>query len=67
MEKQLITVSRKWHEPMIRVDVTEVGVGITMTLEDFVIALEHESGHGLLLAAAGRVIAGMKKETNQVM
>jgi len=67
MEKQLITVSRKWHEPMIRVDVTEVGVGVTMTLEDFVIALEHESGHDLLLAAAGRVIAGMKKETNKVM
>ena len=67
MEKQLITVSRKWHEPMIRVDVTEVGVGITMTLEDFVIALEHESGHSQLLAAAERVIAGMKQETGRVM
>ncbi len=67
MDKKLVVVSRKWHEPMIRVDVTEVGVGVTMTLEDFVVALEQESGHSQLLAAAGRVIAGMKKETNKVM
>jgi hypothetical protein len=67
MDKQLIVVSRKWHEPMIRVDVTEVGIGVTMTLEDFVLALEQEAGCGRLLAAAERVIAGMKRETGKVM
>lgn len=66
MDKQLVTVTRKWHEPFVRVDVTTVGIGITMTLEDFVHALEVESGQPLL-AAAERVVAGMKSETANVM
>lgn len=66
MDKQLVVVSRKWHEPFIRVDVTEVGVGVTMTLEDFVGALEAETGTSLS-AAAARVIAAVKKETTKVM
>jgi hypothetical protein len=66
MEKQLVVVSRKWHEPFIRVDVTEVGVGVTMTLEDFVQALEAETGASLA-AAAERVVTGMKQETSKVM
>lgn len=63
MEKQLVTVSRKWHEPFIRVDVTEVGIGVTMTLEDFLLALAHEAGGGDLTTAGARVISGMKAET----
>ncbi len=67
MEKQLVTVSRKWHEPFIRVDVTTIGVGVSMALEDFVLALEQEAGCGPLSAAATRVIAGMKQETTKAM
>ena len=67
MEKQLVVVSRKWHEPFIRIDVTEVGIGVTMTLDDFVQALEKEAGCGPLSAAAVRVIAGIKGETGRVM
>ena len=66
MNKELVTVSRLWHEPMIRVDVTTVGIGVTMTLEDFVRALEIETGTQLT-AAAERVIAGVKRETSKVM
>lgn len=67
MDKQLVVVSRKWHEPFIRVDVTEIGIGVTMTLEDFVLALEKEAGCGPLSAAAARVIAGVKGETSKAM
>ena len=63
MEKQLVTVSRKWHEPFIRIDVTDIGIGVTMTLEDFLLALAHEAGCGDLTAAGARVISGMKMET----
>lgn len=66
MDKQLVVVSRKWHEPFIRVDVTTVGIGVTMTLEDFVEALSHEAGVDLR-AAAERVVAGMKTETSRAM
>lgn len=69
MEKQLVTVTRKWHEPFIRVDVTEVGIGVTMTFEDFILAMSHETGiaPATLLAGAERVLAGMKRETAKVM
>lgn len=67
MEKTLISVSRKWHEPFIRVDVTTIGIGISMTLEDFISALEQEAGVGRLTAAAARVVAGMKKESTRAM
>lgn len=63
MDNQLVTVSRKWHEPFIRVDVTSIGIGITMTLEDFLLALEKEAGCSPLAAAAARVVAGMKQES----
>ena len=67
MDNQLVTVSRKWHEPFIRVDVTSVGIGVTMTLEDFLLALEKEAGCGPLAGAAARVIAGMKRESTKAM
>lgn len=66
MDKQLIVISREWHEPFIRVDVTEAGIGITMTLEDFILALETETGHALT-EAAKKVIASVKRETARVM
>jgi hypothetical protein len=66
MDKSLVVVSRKWHEPFIRVDVTTIGVGVTMTLEDFVRALEVETGTNLT-AGAERVAAAMKQETSRAM
>lgn len=66
MENQLVVVSRKWHEPFIRIDVTSVGIGVTMTLDDFIAALEHEAGAPLREAAA-RVVSGMKQETAQIV
>jgi hypothetical protein len=69
MDKQLVTVTRKWHEPFIRVDVTEVGIGITMTYEDFVTAMSMELGLpvSVVLSAAERVVDGMKRESARVM
>lgn len=66
MERSLVVVSRMWHEPFIRIDVTNVGIGLTMTLDDFVQALEHEAGVPLRTAAE-RVVAGMKAETTKVV
>jgi len=66
MEKTLVSVSRKWHEPLIRVDVTTIGIGITMTLEDFIFAMEQETGQPLR-AAAERVVAGMKAESSKAL
>lgn len=67
--KQMVVVSRKWHEPFIRMDVTEVGIGIMMSLDDFVAALAKEAGiqESHLAAAAGRVTSGMKQETSELM
>lgn len=69
MEKQLVTIMRKWHEPFIRIDVTEVGIGVTMPLEDFVEALAREMKVDIngLKEAGERVLIGMKRETTKVM
>ena len=66
MENQLVVVSRKWHEPFIRVDITSIGIGITMTLDDFITALEHETG-APLTEAAKRVVSGMKQESSKIV
>lgn len=68
-DKQMVVVSRRWHEPFIRMDVTEVGIGITMSLDDFVLALAKEAGvpEAKLTEAAERVTSGMKQETVAVM
>ena len=66
MEKTLVVVSRKWHEPFIRVDVTGVGIAVTMTMEDFVEALRQETGHDVA-PAARRIIEFIKQESTKAM
>ena len=69
MEKSLVSISRKWHEPFVRVDVTDVGIGVTTTLEDFIVALatELKAPPQQLREAAERVCEGLKLETSKVM
>lgn len=78
VEKHVVLVSRQWHNPDIRVDVTPDGIGISATLPDFLAAMVEEAGSPLftmtkaqqlraLTAAAERVVAGMKAETARVM
>ena len=69
MEKSLVSISRKWHEPFVRVDVTDVGIGVTVTLSDFITALATELSAPvpLLEAAAERVCEGLKLETRKAM
>jgi hypothetical protein len=66
MEKTLVVVSRKWHEPFIRVDVTGVGIAVSMTMEDFIEAIRQETGHDVS-AAARRVIEFVKQESTKAM
>ena len=66
MDKQLVVISRKWHEPAIRIDVTTIGIGVTMTLEDFVEALRQETGTDVS-AAAARIIKFMKQESSKAL
>lgn len=69
MEKSLVSISRKWHEPFVRVDVTDVGIGVTTTLTDFITALatELKEPPEQLLAAAEVVCEGLKLETRKAM
>lgn len=69
MEKSLVSISRKWHEPFVRVDVTDVGIGITTTLTDFITALAHElhAPTEQLLEAAEKVCEGLKIESRKAM
>jgi hypothetical protein len=76
--KTTVLVGRKWHEPEISISVGTEGIGISLSLEDFLKALAQEVGNpsfvvtikGLekrLLSASEAVVAGMKEETVRVM
>jgi hypothetical protein len=76
--KAVVLVSREWHEPRIRIQVSVEGVSIAMELEDFLQAMVQETGNpavvmtqaGLLKRlrlAADRVVMGMKTETARIV
>lgn len=77
-KRDVITVSRRWHEPQIRTTIDFDGISIQMPLEDFVEALKQEVGsvtwtfkkdsfNRQLDAAVERVVKGMKEETAKVV
>ena len=66
MERTLVVVTRKWNEPFIRIDVTTQGIGITMTMDDFVEALRQETGHDVR-AGAERIIEWIKRESTKAL
>lgn len=41
-EKSAVTISRKWHQPHIQIDLDVAGISIEMTMADFIDALAHE-------------------------
>lgn len=78
MEKNVVTVSRNWHNPRITTTVSREGIEIGMGLNDFVTAVKREIGSVAMVftqaefdkrfeAAVDRVVAGMKAETAKVM
>lgn len=77
-EKDVIVISRHWHNPHIRVVVKTEGIDVGMTLADFVAALVEETGNPTamvtqaqlkkkLLVASEAVLRKMKQATNSVM
>ena len=68
MDKHLVVVSRKWHEPFIRVSITDLDLKVVMSLEDFAVALSGEIGANpaKVSEAFQKVVDGMKRETSKV-
>lgn len=76
--KDVVVISREWHQPNIRVVITTEGIGISMGVEDYLTALVKEIGNPTamvtqaqlqkkLLAASEVVCRKMKQTTNSVM
>lgn len=74
--KNVLTISRLWHQPQIRVCVDDVAVSVSTMLPDFLEALIHELGipegerdaaRARLFEAAERVCTGIKAETAKAM
>lgn len=68
-DRHLVVVSRKWHEPFIRVSVTDLDIKVVMTLDDFTQAAAAEAGvdPARLSAVFEKVVSAMKAETAKVM
>lgn len=64
MDKHLVVVARQWHEPFVRVDITDTAFQVAMSLEDFAMAVSLVSGLPAreINRAFEAVVAGLKTE-----
>ena len=51
--KDVVTISRYWHEPAIRTVVTNESIALSIALEDFLTALATEVGPTISATRAG--------------
>lgn len=75
---KLVTVSRKWNNPQIYINVTSEEIELSMSLDDFIVALADEIGSVALTVrdatfrkklneAATRVVSGIKDESRKAV
>ena len=69
LDKNLIVVSRNWHEPFIRVSITDLDLKVVMTLDDFATAFAYEIGAERTQVAKTfeKVVDKMKSETAKAL
>lgn len=78
MEKDVVVISREWHNPNIRMVVNPKGINISMSVDDFIMALAEEVGSPTMIltrvaflkklqASSFTVLDGMKRESKKVM
>lgn len=78
MAMSAVIIKREWADAQISITVTSTGIGISIPMDEFMVACGIEMGNPLLLmtnaqlvaklkAAAERVIDGAKDETKRVM
>lgn len=76
--KSIITVSRLWHEPRIKVSISHAGISIAMGLDDYISALLTEIGSPFFVltkkqlqekmeAAAERVQMEMQQQSAKIV
>lgn len=77
-ERTVVLIARSWDSPSITVEVRDDGIGLAMSLADFLRVMVQEHGPvwstltqaGLLAdltVAANTVVAGVKQESARVM
>lgn len=77
-EKHAVRISRDWHNPTIKIDITNESIGVSMALSDFLTAVATEIGNPIaiatraqlakkLTAAVLTVTESMKRETTAVV
>ena len=69
MDQHLVVISKNWHEPFIRLSVTDLDLKIVMALDDFAAAVAQEAGvrEEIISAVFERVVKQMKHETTKII
>lgn len=69
MDQHLVVISKNWHEPFIRLSVTDLDLKIVMALDDFAAAVAQEAGvrEEIINAVFERVVKQMKHETTKII
>ncbi len=69
IDKHLVVISRNWHEPFIRVSLTDLDLKVVMALEDFAAAVAYEIGADpdKVQSTFDRIVTKMKQETTRAV
>ena len=69
MDQHLVVISKNWHEPFIRLSVTDLDLKVVMALDDFATAVAQEAGvrEEIISAVFERVVKQMKHETTKII
>ena len=65
IDKHLVVISKHWHEPFIRISITDLDLKVVIPLEDFATALAHEIGANpeMVQHTFDKIVTKLKQET----
>lgn len=66
-EHNVLTISRKWHQPKITTTISTIGITLTIDLEDFILAVLDEVGNSTLLLTKSKFEAKFRKAVDNVL
>jgi hypothetical protein len=65
--KQSVVISRHWHSPAIEVIVSDVGISLECSLDDFIAALLVELQHPVMSFTRGRLETNLLTAKDSVL
>lgn len=66
MNKEVVLISRNWDKPEIKIQVTDKGIGLEMSLSDFINSIALEIGNPTLLFTTDQLRRNLLDASNKI-